>query len=359
MSFLEPILDAGRRLSQLFRTDDVEHALGTDLFRFAVILALSVVLAYGGVRLVRRALVRRGGVASRRTDELNHVLTALRGLVLLFGLYEAVKMLPLKGAADRWIDGICYVLAILAAARLFLRGARLGLHEFLDRHPEPTIRDRVQREYVPIATTALTVGVALLAVILIARHFDQDVGALLTAFGVGSLAIGLAAQATLGNTIAGFIILIDQPFRVGDRVRLVSGDGGEIREIGIRSTRILLSDGDLLVVPNAELLGSRVVNLSQPTGISRAEVKVRVAHAGLAAVTELLMQGAEAEVLVLKEGEGVKLPSVAVAAIEGRNVDLVLRFHVASELRSEASDRVRRFVAERLLPEHLSPPAAS
>lgn len=351
-SIIDPLLDAGRGLVHLFQQSPGERTIATDLVRFAVILAAAALTAFMSVRLLRRALVRRGGVASRRTEQLDQVLRALGGLVLLFGLYEAVQMLPLHGAVDRWVDGICYVFAVLAAARVVTRGARLGIHEYLDRSPEPELRERVQREYVPLASSALTVGVALLGVILVAHHFNQDVGALLTAFGVGSLAIGLAAQATLGNTIAGFILLIDRPFRLGDRVRLVSGDSGEIQEIGIRSTRILLGDGDLLVVPNAELLGSRVVNQSLPTGSSRGEVKLKVAMAALQPVTALLEAAAAAEPLVLREGEGVAAPSVVVSSIEGKNLELTLRFHVRTEKRGEAAERLRRAIAEQLLPEH-------
>ena len=82
----------------------------------------------------------------------------------------------------------------------------------------------------------------------------------MAALGVGSLAIGLAAQQTLGNMIAGFTLLVDRPFRVGDRIQLATGEQGEVLEIGVRSTRICLPTRNLLIVPNAELVNSRVVN---------------------------------------------------------------------------------------------------
>jgi small-conductance mechanosensitive channel len=122
-------------------------------------------------------------------------------------------------------------------------------------------RTRLQREYVPLIEKVLTLAVAMVWLIVVAKHFGRDVTSLVAALGVGSLAIGLAAQQTLGNMIAGFVLLVDRPFRVADRVKLATGETGEVREIGVRSTRILLGDGNLLVVPNAELANSRVVNV--------------------------------------------------------------------------------------------------
>ena len=99
---------------------------------------------------------------------------------------------------------------------------------------------------------------------MIMKRFNYDVVSLLTALGVGSLAIGLAAKDTLSNMISGFTLIIDGNVRPGDQINL-AGTVGRIEEIGLRSTRILTGEGNILIVPNSELVNTRILNLSKPS----------------------------------------------------------------------------------------------
>lgn len=78
--------------------------------------------------------------------------------------------------------------------------------------------------------------------------------------------------------IAGFVIMTDLPFRVGDRISLSSGEIGDVYEIGLRSTKVRTFDNTLLIVPNAEIIKEKVVNLSYPNPLLRVKVLVGVAY---------------------------------------------------------------------------------
>jgi small-conductance mechanosensitive channel len=97
---------------------------------------------------------------------------------------------------------------------------------------------------------------------MILSHFGQNISALLTALGVGSLAIALASQEIIANMLAGFIIMIDRPFKIGDKIKLASGETGCVKQIGLRSTKIKMDDNKeaLLIVSNSELMRSRIQN---------------------------------------------------------------------------------------------------
>jgi small-conductance mechanosensitive channel len=213
-----------------------------------------------------------------------------------------------------------FVLGALVAARLLIQVSSLLMASSVG-HVSGSERARLEREYVPLAEKVLTLAVALIWVIVVAKHFGKDVTSLVAALGVGSLAIGLAAQQTLGNMIAGFVLLVDRPFRVADRVKLATGELGEVREIGVRSTRILLGDGNLLVVPNAELANSRVVNVRMP---AHADIKL------LIAIENDVEQVIDLLTAVVKEEGRVKNSFVRLSQVSERGVEITVGIDCAS-----------------------------
>ena len=78
------------------------------------------------------------------------------------------------------------------------------------------------------------------------QHFGQNISAFLATLGFLSLAVALALQEVIANIIAGFVIMLDAPFSVGDKIKLLpSGEIGEIISIGLKSTRLKSSSADV------------------------------------------------------------------------------------------------------------------
>ncbi|MCE1190337.1 MAG: mechanosensitive ion channel family protein [Ignavibacteria bacterium] len=119
---------------------------------------------------------------------------------------------------------------------------------------------------------------AILAGVVILAKFNIDISAFIVSLGVGSLAIALAAQETLSNMISGFIIMVDRPFRIGDRIKIGSDIYGDVTAIGIRSTKILDFDKNILLVPNNDIVKSRIINFTYPTSRTRVVVDIPVAY---------------------------------------------------------------------------------
>jgi MscS family membrane protein len=91
---------------------------------------------------------------------------------------------------------------------------------------------------------------------------------LLAGLGVGGLAVALAARPTLENLIGGFMILLDRPYRIGQRVQ-VKGYYGDVEKIGWRSTRIRLLTGHQTIVPNEEMARLDIENIGRRPYIRR------------------------------------------------------------------------------------------
>jgi small-conductance mechanosensitive channel len=125
--------------------------------------------------------------------------------------------------------------------------------------------------------TFLIITVSLIIILL--DRFGVQISGLVATLGIGSLAIALAAQATLGDMFAGFTIMVDQPYGVGDRIELRDiNTWGDVVDIGLRTTRILTRDNRMVSVPNSIIGKGLIVNYSYPDKKYRVETHVGVAY---------------------------------------------------------------------------------
>ncbi len=108
----------------------------------------------------------------------------------------------------------------------------------------------------PIVRIVLWIFAAYLIVSVIFRVDAQGIFAAAAAVGV---AVGFAAQDLLKNLFGGLILVFDQPFQAGDKIS-VGGTYGEVVSIGLRSTRIVTPDDNLVSVPNAQVVDQQVAN---------------------------------------------------------------------------------------------------
>ncbi len=126
-----------------------------------------------------------------------------------------------------------------------------------------------ERSTVPVPSTGLVnasvKGIILVVGGLIILHsLGISITPLLTALGVGGLAVALALQDSLANLFAGFHILLERSIRVGDFVELENGQKGYILDIGWRTTRVRMLPNNVVIIPNSKLAQSVVVNYYLP-----------------------------------------------------------------------------------------------
>ena len=134
----------------------------------------------------------------------------------------------------------------------------------------------IDEEVVPFARRLILVLVAAVAIIVLLSHFGVDVTALVTSLGIASLAIALAAQNTLSDWITGFVIILDRPFKIGDRIELLALDTwGDVQDIGLQSTRVRTRDNRMVVVPNSVIGKNLVVNHSDPSTVYRTMPSIK------------------------------------------------------------------------------------
>jgi len=193
-------------------------------------------------------------------------------------------------AAPWWsiVRALLILLGGLIAARLLAAAAVRAFAQRLDAH-----RVMIMRRAVMYVAIGLTVATAL-------NQLGFNLGVLLGAAGVASIAIGFAAQTAFSNLISGLFLVGERPFGVGDLVR-IGATTGVVLSIDLLSVKLRTPDNLLVRIPNETLLKSEITNLSR-FPIRRIDLPLRIAYKeDIARVRALLFELADANPMCLEE----------------------------------------------------------
>lgn len=193
--------------------------------------------------------------------------------IVILGLLAAFQTVDLPGeqfdVAVRRVLGALLILSVTMGASRFF--GDLVMHS----------RDSTTE--LPIASTGLLRTVVRLAVstiggLLVLGTLGINIAPLLGALGVGGLAAGLALQPTLSNLFAGFQIAVTRQVRMGNRVRLSSGEDGYVTDISWRTTTLRTPNNHLILVPNSKFADSIITNYSLPDPMSIITLSIGVPY---------------------------------------------------------------------------------
>lgn len=345
----------------------LHQLVGSEMLYRTVIAGVIVVVFWLFSRAVRSILKWFGRKVFARTETtlddrvLGVVLAHVKPLMILTGLHIAIREIR-KGAtvSDETIHqildyglSILYVIVVVLVVKIVLGVVRVFVDWYLDKVSEDGSTE-LKLTLGPLTSKVVNILVGMVAIIIVLDHFGVNIGSLLVSLGVGSLAVALAAQDTLANMIAGFVILVDRPFRVGDRIELPSGHIGDVHSIGLRSTRIVNFDNNLIIVPNGELIKSRIVNYAYPFSEMRVLLKVNVAYGtDPETVRRILMELSGKHPDILKD----PAPSVQMTAWNDSSVEFSLITRTADFIKSApATNDLREQAYQRFAQEGIEIP---
>jgi small-conductance mechanosensitive channel len=230
---------------------------------------------------------------------------------------------------------------VLAAAAVILVTAVVA--RIVDRRmahrqlpPEAITRYRVLRRSI----VATIVALGLLSAAMTVPAVRAAAGTILGSAAVLGLIVGLAAQSTLANFIAGLLIAFTQPLRLGDRIE-VAGSTGIVEEIGLTYTFIRIDDGSRVVIPNSKLASDTIRNSTIVSREKIAEITLQVSlNRELGPVIDALRTETAHE----RDAE------VFVSALEG-SATVSVRVRADDEAAAERIERDLRLRAHRRLQE--------
>lgn len=326
------------------------------VFREVVTAALLVIVvalaAQVAMLFLDRIVMRLIGKTRTTLDDLiiKAVRTPVFILIVLLGVRAGLSQLTFLDTT--WVqalEGFIFVGFVFVGCVLLIR----LVGEIVAWYTKNlTAEDAIDTQLVGFLRRVIQLVLLSIALIMILDHFGLDISALVATLGVSSLAFALAARAFLEDSIAGFLIMIDRPFNVGDRIQLPQavmgeyGDWGDVAEIGVRSTRIRSVDGVLLTVPNSKLVNEVVINFSHSES-PNLRVRVRVAVEPELENVRRAME--EIERIACEDPDVAsepRAPEVVIREIEEYDVLVELRFYVDDARRMR---RTKSQVTERIL----------
>jgi small-conductance mechanosensitive channel len=237
------------------------------------IFAATFLVAWIVRRLLMRALRMWNQRTGSRAGQILHdaLKAATRIWILILAVHVAVQWsdVPDWFAADA--ANVLLVLWIVSLTMMCVRFAGNLVRVYGDQVPGA----------MPVTTLSQNlaqIAVVILGALILLNHFDVSITPILTALGVGGLAVALALQDTLSNLFGGFYVAVARQVRPGDYIKLNTGEEGYVTDIGWRSTTLRALAHNLVIVPNSKLSQAIVTNYSLPEKRCGTSVVVTVGY---------------------------------------------------------------------------------
>ena len=236
---------------------------------FLVVTVLVFSLRY----LAFRAFHKWSAASATRVDDI--VVQALRvpSIVwcLLIGIYSALASARLPAEARSVILNVVNVLLIVSVTAAVANISRATLGYSLRKN-------NLAIPATGLSLTVVTVVIWIVGGLVLLSGLGVSITPILTALGVGGLAVALALQETLSNFFAGLHLLMEKRIRVGDFVKLESGQEGYVEDIGWRTTQIRLLANNTVVIPNNKITQSILTNYYLPEPRMAVLIPVSVSY---------------------------------------------------------------------------------
>lgn len=244
-----------------------------DLVTPAAFLLAAIILGY----IFEKILLDRAEkfIDNSKLKNGSFFLRALHGVTffsfLAAGVYFAILNLPLEEEMLIRIEtGISVFLTVVITVMV----SRLAV-AFVDMHAR---REGKMARATSIFTNVTRLIVFVLGLLMILNTLGIQVTPMLTALGVGGIAVALGIQATLANLFAGLQIIAARQIRQGDFIELDTGIKGYVSDITWRNTSIRMLSNNMVIIPNSKLSDAVVTNYNQPTTLVGVSVDIAVSY---------------------------------------------------------------------------------
>ncbi len=257
----------------------LDQYLSNEFLRASVVFVLFLTVIRIVLFLSERFFIK---VSSKTKTDLDDKIiaklsTPLSALSILFALAFAVKEIALSEESLFLVHKVIFSASVVVFAYIIYAVVNLIAIRFLRKVASKT-KSNVDESLLSLLNSIMNVALVVIALLYILEMWGIEITPLLAGLGIAGLAVALALQPVLSNIFSGASMVLDSSIRVGDLVYLDQNTKGKILKVGLRSTRILTFDNELIIIPNSKLAESVIQNVALPSPISRAVVPFNVSY---------------------------------------------------------------------------------
>ena len=271
------------------------HTLSADNLVDLLLVPSCIVLAALAAGIIADRLIRRyiGHHLAVEESTWKYVLIrSMQGVPIFFsfivGLYWAIDAVEISPTVTKLLSYLLFTSNVFSITRVLARTVDGVVTMYFERSgknlPKTTLLN------------SILVGVIYaMGLLVILQYYGISIAPILTAAGVGGMAVALALQETLANIFAGLPLILSKQLRIGDYIRLGTGEEGRVTDITWRFTTIIpLGASSTIVIPNKTIAGANISNFSLPTQNINVSVPIGVAYdSDLATVERVTIETAK------------------------------------------------------------------
>jgi small-conductance mechanosensitive channel len=296
-----------------------------ELIAPAAIVLASVVVGLVLQHLVGTQLVKAVQKSKWRGDDI--IIQGLKGKIVLWtviiGLYSALPMINLPLQYSGLAQKILLIL-VIASITLVVSSILSGFMKVYATDDKGTV--------LSTSIFSILARIVILAIgfMIILQSLNISITPMLTALGVGGLAVALALQDTLTNLFAGFHIILTRKVRIGDWVELASGETGRVIDITWRDTTIRQRRNNIIIVPNSTLASTSTTNYSLPKRELAVRVEIGVSYdSDLDHVEHVAVEVAEDVMKTIEGGIPTHKPFIRYYAFGDSSINFYVNLRMA------------------------------
>lgn len=256
-----------------------EQYIPNDYIRALVILLVLIFALRVLASIFERLILR---LVKKTKTELDDIIiekssAPVTVILLLVSIQIALNEIMLEEILAGRVDKLIYSLIVIFVGYFAYVIVDVTIFEAWSRFAKKAKLD-IGESLGSLIHGVLKIILIILVFLYLLNIWGVEITPLLAGIGIAGLAIALALQPVLANIFSGASIILDKSVRVGDLVYLDPKTKGKIIKIGLRSTRLVTFDNELIIIPNTKLAESLIQNIALPEPKSRVVIPFGVAY---------------------------------------------------------------------------------